>query len=184
VGHLTQTNRSLPDIATKQELVPGLPPATRIYVTNGIETCALLTPNGYQLDGTIQNWVQLVNEKYDCFMTFRIIKASPEKKSQLDTYYRVLLSDRYPDVKILGEFSQEAGGLSGKAFDLEWRGHANVTRASRVVFVPSPTGIFEFSLVCDPDKFQQVQNDFHCLLLTFRVGENGKLKIVPRSDSI
>ena len=179
------TNRPPVVVSSKQEFVTGLPPATRIYVTNGPETYALLTPAGYRLDNSVQDRIQLVNEKYDCFMTFRVVSTEREDKTQSDSaYYRALLSDRYPDIKIFKEFSQEAGGLPGLAFDFQWQGQARTIRASRVVFIPSSTGILEFSLVCSSDKFGRVQNDFHLLLLTFRAGESGRLKTMPRSNSL
>jgi hypothetical protein len=40
----------------------------------------------------------------------------------------------------------------------------------------------EFSLICSPDRFQQVRYDFNFLLLTFRASKDGKLEVTPRSS--
>jgi hypothetical protein len=116
-------------------------------------------------------------------MTFRIIEGQQDDKANPGSaYYRGLLANRYPNVKVLEEFHEEAGGMSGVAFDFHWLSQGNTVRASRAVFIPSRGGVLEFSLICSPDRFQQVRYDFNFLLLTFRASKDGKLEVTPRSS--
>ena len=180
------TNREPITVTSKPELVPGLPPLSRIYVSAGVQEFALLTPAGYRSDTTSQDLVHLVNGDYDCFITFRFATQDSAASKGLDAgTCRKLLTDRYPGAKITEELTLEAGGKSGPAFDFQWQGYGGTTRSSRVVYVPSSAGIMEFSLICDSSSFNESKYAFNALLLTFRASDaSGKLDITPLSNKL
>ncbi len=168
------------------ENVPNLETYYRAYIDSKAAKFSFILPRTYRTDSLTSADMQLVNENYNRFLSFRILGPLSADAKKLDaTDFRELLLDRHPGAKILEEFSLHAASHTGPAFDLEWAEANGVVRRSRVAFIPSAAGVLEFSLVCGVEQFSQAKNDLNSMMLTFRTGDsNGHLEISRLSDKI
>lgn len=181
----TPTNQPAFKVTAKNEYVPNLPPATRVYVSAPPMKFALLTPWGYRLDTQTAKEVQFATEDYDCFIDFRIADPDHTDTATPDSAYCGNLAlSRFPGATIRDRFPQSAGnGINGQAFDMDWKGSGEVAQTVRVVYIPSKVGILEFSLTCPQPKFKTAQYQLNSVLLTFRAADqNEKLDIAPLSN--
>jgi hypothetical protein len=179
------TNR--PAYVTRIEHVagPGLLPANFAYVTFGTNKFGFVVPEGFHLDTKDGQKVTLVSTDLNYLLTFRMLESVPAGDVEPDpAYYRQLLLDSHPGVKVLEEFTLTAVSRQGPAFDLFWKAAGTVLRQKRVAFIPCAAGVLEFSLVSSPEKFEAAKGPLlNTFLLTFRVPEaDGRIRMPVLSD--
>jgi hypothetical protein len=161
-------------------------PVNRTYVTCGTNKFTFLMPAGFRLDTTDPQKLTLVSADLSRLLIWHILGPLPSEAAELDpAQYRELLLSRHPGAKILEEFSLGAVGRHGPAFDLRWGAAGGLERRERVLFIPAPAGVLEFSLVSSLEKFEAGRQEFDGLLVTFRASDaNGKLVVPMISDKL
>jgi hypothetical protein len=167
----------------KSEEMVGLQPVQRAYVTFGTNRFAFVVPYGYRMDASNPEKIALFNADYSSYIVFRVAEPLTYAARELpSTTYREVVLARYPNAKILDEFTQRAANHSGPAFDVQWTNSAHITQFTRVAFIPSAAGVLEFSLVSNAGKFTEGQYFLSYVMLSFRTNEGGKLIISRLSD--
>lgn len=181
-GAATNQPTALSTMLKSEEMV-ALQPVQRAYVTYGTNQFAFVVPHGYRMDASNPEKIVLFNSDYSCYIAFRIAESlGYGSRDVLSSACRQLVLERYPNAKILDEFSQSAASHSGPAFDLQWTNSARITQFTRVAFIPTAAGVLEFTLVTNAGKFTEGQYFLNSVMLTFRTNEGGKLHISPLSD--
>lgn len=161
----------------------GVEQVRRAYLSSGTNQFVFVVPPGFRMDGSNPEKVILSDATYSCFLALRIAGPLPGKIRDLRAdFCRDLLLQQHPGAKISDEFSQSAANYTGPAFDAKWEGPSGTTQFARVVFLPSPVGILEFSLLSKPDKFAEGKGLLNFLLLSFRSNESGTLDLPVYSD--
>jgi hypothetical protein len=173
-------------VEVRHEGGPGLSAVDRAYVTAGTNKFGFQMPAGFRLVPSDEEKLTLVSADYNCLLTWRNLGHVLPGSSELDpAQCRELLLQRQPGAKVLEEFSLNALGQRGPAFDLRWNASGGTPRRERVVFIPGLAGIMEFSLVSSLEKFDAAMPKFDLLLLTFRASDaNGKLEMPVLSDRL
>ncbi len=147
------------------------------YITCGTNKFGFAMPEGYRLSVTDSNRVTLVSADMNSLINWQIIGPVPTNgvDSEVERFRSLLLS-RHPGGKILAEFSLSAACQRGPAFEMRWSGPGGLERQELVVFVASPIGLMEFSLVSSLEKYGTARQKMNMALLTFRCSdEQGKL---------
>jgi hypothetical protein len=180
------TNRPLYLTQVKRVGGPGLMPADFGFVTFGTNKFGFVLPAGFRLETGDAQKVTLVSADLSCLLTFRVLESLPPGTTELDPApYRDLLLSRHPGGKILEEFSQAAVNQRGPVFDLRWNAAGTVPRRERVLFIPSDTGVLEFSLASSLEKFEAGRQAFNAWLITFRAADaDGRLNMPVLSDRL
>ena len=177
-----------PPITVRQEreVVPGMDPIYRIYVTAGTNRFALLTPNGFRASADPQaGVVTLSHAAGGCNLRFQLGGPMPADAKELKAeMLREPLLARYPGARVLDEFTVTAAGHSGPAFDLNWPAPSGLPLFIRAAFVPSDAGILEFTMTTSPAKARESHPVFNAFLLTFRASQGGKLEVTPLSNKL
>jgi hypothetical protein len=102
-------------------------------------------------------------------ISFKIVEADSEAGGRADTNrWKNVISERFPDAKILGEFPCYTGSGEGTAFDLERKGANKAKVLTRLAFVPMPVGTAEFNLTTPAGKLDELHLAFGNLLTSFR----------------
>jgi hypothetical protein len=157
-------------------------PLNRAYLQSGTNRFAFIVPAGYRLDASKPDKVVLSNEDYSCMIVLRLFQGQyPVQKLDFNTCREWVIS-HYRNARVMEEFSQGAGGSRGPAFDLQWTNSAGVAQFTRIAYVPSAAGVWEFSLVTKSAEFAQGQYFLSCVMLSFRSNERGELRVLRLSD--
>jgi hypothetical protein len=183
------TNAPATATQLEPEVVPGLPPITRVITSVGTNKFAFFAPRNFRVDASNPRKISLTSPDDMTFITVRILPPLPkpagtEKKKSLRETCRDLLLAGHPGGKVLSEFTRTAGDCSGPAFDVQWQIPAGGVQAARVAFIPTVAGLLEFKLSTKPDRFHAATYKFNNVLLSFRVSKNGKLEIVRLSNKL
>jgi len=174
------TNRPLYATDVQHVGGPNLLPGDFAYVTFETNKFGFVMPAGFRLEMQATQQVTLVSADLNCLLGFRVVEPLPPGVTELDpALYRDRVLSRRPGGKIVEEFSQAAVNRHGPAFDLRWNAAGSVPRRERVLFIPSPAGVLEFSLVSSPEKFECGRQGFNAMLLTFRTQEPDGRLVMP-----
>jgi len=184
---LISTNTPPPGLKAqvKDEEMIGETPVHHAYLTYGTNQFSFILPDGYRLDCSNPNKLVVINDSYDCFMSFHVVSSLPaDQLSATADFCRDLLLQRFPGAKITDQCSRTVANHAGPAFDFEVQQSGASLQSGRAIYVAAPAGILEFSLTSPADKFSSYQQFFNALLLTFRTNEGGKLQVVHYSSNI
>ena len=165
---------------------PGLMPVNRGFVTAGTNKFTFLMPDGFRLETSDPQKLTLASPDLSCLITWRIVGPAPSEAPAPDhALYRELLLSRHPGSQILEQFTLGAAGRLGPAFDLRWGAAGGLVRRERVLFISSPAGVMEFSLVSSLEKFDAGRQRFDAWLVSFRASdEHGHLAVPVISDRL
>lgn len=141
-------------VRQEKEVVSGMEPISRIYVTAGTNRFALLTPNGFRASADPQSGVvTMTHAAGGCAVRFKLGGPMPPDAKELPPeLMRQRLLERHAGARVLDEFTVNAGGRSGPAFDLHWRAPSGLPLFVRTAFIPSDAGILEFTMTTPPAK--------------------------------
>jgi len=183
------TNAPAVTAELRQEIVPGFTSVTRVYVSAGTNKFAFRAPRSFRVDASNPKKISLTSTNDITFITVRSLPSLPkktdaEKKKSLREICRELLLAEHPGAKILTEFTREADGHSGPAFDLQWPNAAGALQSARVAYIPVPAGILEFQLSTKPDHFRAATYKLNNVLLSFRASKDGKVEMMPLSNKL
>ncbi|MBC8095073.1 MAG: hypothetical protein H7Y43_04605 [Akkermansiaceae bacterium] len=148
----TSTNRP----AIKSELRPGETVGDhqiqRAYVRFGTNLFVFVVPDGFTLNAADPEKIILSNPEGDCFITLRLARQTVQDPAADLKFCRETALQRFPGAELSTEFEEFALNRSGPAFDLKWR-IGGAEQLARIIFISSPAGLLEFSLVTTPKKF-------------------------------
>ena len=82
---------------------------------------------------------------------------------------RSVVTNHYPDGKIVEEFACYTGVAAGRAFDVELESSIGTKLLSRLAFVPINGEMIEFCLTVRRDKFQADSVTLSSLLTSFQL---------------
>jgi CheY-like chemotaxis protein len=97
---------------------------------------------------------------------------------------------RFPEAKVVEQFTCSSAGYSGLAFDLTWKAATNVPLMARFASVPCPGGTLEFCLTTSPQEFPNYVPFFGAFLSSLSRASNpkaagsGTQSAVPVSGSL
>jgi hypothetical protein len=166
-------------VSLRTEDVPagaGLRQVQRLFLVCGTNQFACVVPTGFRVDASNPQKVVLVDPNFAHFITIRLAGPVPAGAKELrGDYCRALALSRFPGATVTQESSETVGYLTGPAFDLAWKNAAGTEQSARLVFVPTPVGIMEFSLLACSNKFSDGGILFNTLLSSFRGTAGGRL---------
>ena len=179
-----QTNRLQFAAQARHEEGPGIAPTERAYLAMGTNKYTFVVPAGFHLEVTGPTRVTLINAAYTCTLGFELITAAVSPELTPDEPRKLLLRE-HKGANILDVFSLSADSRTGSAFDSRWLDFSGMVKCARTAFIPSRSGLLEFSVVCDPGDFPLCQSCLATVMLTFRASdEKGSLKVPILSDKI
>ena len=173
-------------VALKNEEVTagsGMRQVQRLYLTLGTNRFTCIVPTGFRVDASNPQRIVLSDPTYTYFISIRLTGRMPTgaKELQADSC-RDLALGRFAGSKIMSESSESVGYLRGASFDLQWKNSAGTDQSARLVFVSTPVGIMEFSLLACSNKFGDGTILFGSLLSSFRGNESGTLELLEIPD--
>jgi hypothetical protein len=155
----------------------------RLHLTLGTNQYACVVPAGFRVDASNPQKIVISDPTYACFITIRLTgRPAAGAKGLPAEACREMALGRFPGARIASESSESVGHLSGPSFDLQWKNSAGTDQSARLVFVSTPVGIVEFSLLAASNKFREGTVLFGSLLSSFRGSEGGKLELPAVSD--
>jgi hypothetical protein len=173
---------SLKATMTNGETV-GLEQVRRAYLSYGTNKFGFIIPTDFRMDASNPERIVLSESSMSFFLSVRIVGPLPSKAREVrPEIARDLLLQQHPAARISDEFSQCAANYSGPAFDAQWDSVSSTTQSARIIYLASPAGILEFSLISKPEKFAQGKNFLNFILLTFRSNESGSIDLPVFSD--
>lgn len=181
----------------------------RPIVTVGTNQFHFTAPRGFRIrPDEAQRKVYLEEPEGGCSITLRLrpdlaplLKAPPAKPVNvtpglavatnapaptLHDIFRESLLKLYGNARITEEYEITAGGVSGAAYDLDWATPTGIRLHTRICYVPTAAGVFEFVLLVNPSQLDQFHGAFNSVLLTFRLAppvEKGKKLELPEIPS-
>jgi hypothetical protein len=175
------------EVKTVNEYVADLPPVIRIYATAGTEKFALLVPFGFRLAEQAADRIRLDHQESSSAITFRllgkpVLPAEPSAEASMTNLVKTMIQQRRAGAVIKDEFAVRVAGQDSFGFDLEWLNAAGQNQMERVVYVPLPEGMLEFSLLATTERMKELGYSLNAHLLTFRKAVNGKLQVEPLSS--
>lgn len=131
-----------------------------------------LLPGDFRAEQVNADSLMLSSDTRDRFIKVRVLAGLKGGGMPDVPLLGELVAGRQPSAVLRGPFERSAGGGSGVAFDLQWPFQGS-SQTARIVFVASPAGVVEFSLVCHAGAFDQGLNDLNMMLTTLTVAEDG-----------
>lgn len=180
----------------------------RPIVTVGTNKFHFTAPRGFRIrPDEEQSKVYLEDSEGGCSITVRLrpdlaplMKAPPVKPvavasgfavatnappTTLHDTFRESLLKLYGNARITEEYEATAGGVTGAMYDLDWTTSTGLRLHTRVCYVPTSAGVFEFVMLVNPTQLAQFHGAFNGVLLTFRLapplkkGEKLELPEIP-----
>ena len=167
----------------------------RPIVTVGTNKFYFMAPRGFRIRADEeQRKVLLEDPDGQCSITLRLrsdltipTKSAPKTPAAEGTpppsrhdAFRESLLKQYGGARIIEEYETTAGGLPGASFDLDWKTPSGHRLHTRVCYVVTKAGIFEFVLLVDPAQLNKFHGAFNSVLITFRLAPPGeKLELPP-----
>ena len=180
-----ETNTAAFQLATYKEPLLGRDPVTRASLTCGNKRFTFLVPNGYRVDASDPEKVVLTSGDFHSYITLRAANLTCGDKTPQETECRAKLLEKYPEAKIMEEFTSAAGSFTGPGFDLRSKSKGGATTAARVAYIPGLSGALEFSLITSPEQFGNSLSQLHSVMLTFRASEvGGQIEVAALSDRL
>lgn len=176
----------------------------RPIVSVGTNKFHFTAPRGFRIRADEeQRKVYLEDPDGGCSITLRlrpdlsaVLKAASAKPASglaatntaapsLHDAFRGPLLKLYANARITEEYEATAGGVTGAAFDLDWPTPTGHRLHTRVCYVPTTAGVFEFVLLVNPAQLAEFHGAFNSVLITFRLapplekGEKLELPEIP-----
>lgn len=170
----------------------------RPIVSVGTNKFYFMAPRGFRIRADEeQRRVYLEDHAGECSITLRLrsdLSTTNAPKaavtgtnsvvppSRHDAYREALLR-QYAGARIIEEYDANAGGMPGAAFDLEWKTPNGFRLHTRVCFVATNVGVFEFVLLVNPALVKEFHGAFNSVLITFRLAPPGQKLELPEIPS-
>jgi hypothetical protein len=154
-------------------------PMFRAFVTVGDNKFTFIIPEQFGTGGDpAHGSFQLKTLQGDSHVSFAFV--NPESSSTdgfSQEAYRQTLMERYPNGKIVKEFSRPVGGHKGSGFDVNWTSANGIAMTTRAVYFPTSAGTVEMTITSGTKKFKDARLALNSILTTFAASVNGKLTV-------
>lgn len=153
-----------------------------LIITTTAHQFSFLPPRGWRVQSAAsERRIRLIQPESDSLITIDFADESAQDALLLSAEaLRKEFLTRYPNGKMVEEFSASVLGRTGSAFEVEWWTTPGGRQLTRAVFVPFLRGRLEFSLTAPADMARRSYQGFNQLLLSFRSAPlNAKLEIQP-----
>ena len=176
------TNRPVFKVDVRRDVEGASVPYRIAFISAGDNKYTFLVPDLYRVDTPDPAKIKMASPDYATLIAVGIADngATAEVKMDVEALRARVLA-KYADVTIKAEQSCSAAGQTGPGFDFLWKSDSGLTRMSRTTFIPTPTGLMEFSITASPEKFEASLTQLNLVLLTFRSSTNGKFDYVVGS---
>lgn len=176
---LTATNLPALSVNVRRDVADTYVPYRYAFVSAGQEKYTFLVPEGYRVDTSNPTKIKLASPDFSSLITLAIgtsgLPAGAKMESEaLQTY----IFARHPKVTVKGTPAVGANGESAAALDYVWQTDEGIKRSARTAFIPTTSGLMEFTLSASPDQFDAALGQLNLIMLTFRTGTNGKFEYV------
>jgi len=177
---LTATN-NLPALSVnvRRDVADTYVPYRYAFVTAGQEKYTFLVPEGYRVDSSDPTKIKLASPDFSSLITLAIgtsgLPAGAKMESEALQAY---ILGRHPKATVKGTHAVGANGESAAALDYVWQTDEGIKRSARTAFIPTASGLMEFTLSASPDQFDVALGQLNLIMLTFRTGTNGKFEYV------
>lgn len=170
---------------TEQSLAP-LPPITLVRVRAGSTRVVFVAPRHFRSrNHEDRSEVRFISANDSCSVNLAFRPAEPVSaeaasaaaanpepaKAELAARWRASLLERYPNAKILEEFTETSGGAAGPACDLLWPNAGRGELKIRSTLLRFGTHWVELTLTAAPAAFEQSRHAYNDVLLTLRAAE-------------
>jgi hypothetical protein len=165
----------------RREAAPFVDPRYTAMVTAGKNKFAFLVPDGFYMRGDpASGTLTLANAEGNCSLTICVLSPGSSDTSDLsaDVCREWVLHD-YSSGKIVEEFSASTAGGKGPGFDLQWKTSGAVVECKRVLYLSSSAGVLKITATTSSSHFDSLKSVLGRLLMTFRFGADGVLKVPP-----
>jgi len=165
---ITNKAQTLEMIIRKGEII-GARQVERGYFTLGGNQWVFILPEGFRQESSSPGKITLVNQEYDCFLTFGPADPHVDQGGLLSTDdCRRRLLERFSNSVVIHQSSLTVATNFGPAFDLEWIGAGGTSQRMRAGFVSSPSGMLELTMLTTSANFARRECCFNLFTLSFR----------------
>ncbi len=156
------------------------PPLFRAYVTAESGKFAFIIPSGYRTRGGSSSNIKLCNLEGNCQITFTVLDPTPRGPDPLnpDTY-RDVVQALHPKGKIIEQLCPGVAGREGVGFDIQWETTNKFAQCTRVAFIPTATGLLEFTATSSPQNFSNVRYQLNEVMAGFQAVTPDEKLVVP-----
>ncbi len=165
---------------TEQSLAP-LPPITLVRVRAGGTRVVFVAPRHFRFrNHEDRSEIRFLSADDSCSLSlvFRPAEAAPaatanpeEVRAELAARWRASLLARYPNAKLLEEFTETAAGAAGPTCDLLWTNAGGGELKLRATLLRFGAHWVELTLTSAPASFEQNRHALNDILLTLRAAE-------------
>jgi hypothetical protein len=165
----------------RREAAPFAEPRYTAMISTGKEKFAFLVPDGFFLRGDPSSGTfTLANAEGNCSIAFSMLPPlSYDAPPFSADVCRDWVLRETSGGKIMQEFSASAAGDKGPGFDIQWKTSGGFVQYKRVLFVSTSAGILKFAATSNLNHFDSAKSVLTRMLLTFRLGADGVLKVPP-----
>jgi len=171
------------DINIQRGEMMGRDQVVRYFINSGTNQFLFVLPPNTRSEGQNPETLVLAGTDGPYFLSFRILgfgpaDADPDKASAR----KEAVLDRYVGARNIEDFVMNVAGREAQGIQLRQELPAVGQRLVRVLLVPCRAGLLEFTINTDSRKAALANLALSNLLGTFQSNENGKIRIVPRSN--
>jgi hypothetical protein len=155
----------------------------RAFITVGTNELAFMVPGGFHMDASDPGKIVFSDNTGKFFITVRVSgSVSLDAESQV-AFFQDRALKRFPSANVSSKFSTFAAGHAGPGYDLNWINSNGGGQYARIVFIPSPAGVLEFSVLARSADIADAQSFLTVLMASVRSNETGKIVITRVSGN-
>jgi hypothetical protein len=164
-------------VSVQREPISTQEPMFRAFLTSGESKFTFVIPEKYGASGDPSHGrLQLKTLQGDGNITLAFVGTAASERQVLPSGpYREFLLERYPNGKIVKEFTRPVANGAGTIFDVEWRSANGFAQKTRAVYFPTSAGVIELTATAGARKFKDAQAALTSILGTFTASVNGQL---------
>jgi hypothetical protein len=153
----------------------------RALLRSGTNEFIFVVPDGLRAQPAAEGNIVVTSRDMTYSVSLRLIEPAPNRAGLPEALARYV-ERQYPDRSALESFTTSVADRKGTGVQLRQVLNGLNPRLVRVVWVPFRSGLMEFVLNTDNACASAGQAALDMVLLTFHSNEEGKLRIIPRSD--
>lgn len=175
------TNQPALKVDVRRNIEGTFIPYRYAFVTAGAEKHTFLVPESYRVDTSDPTRIKLASQDFSAMITLGLVGGFPPGAKMSEGVLRERVLANYSEATINLEQSINALGQFAPAVDFTWKADSSITRKTRIICVPTASGLMEFNLTASPEKFDACLPELNLVMLTFRSSSNGKFDYVVGS---
>lgn len=166
------------EVTTEREPINTIDPLYRAYMTVGSEKFSFFVPAKFRLGGdTLHGRLTVSSFESDVNITLVFLDHLAGGRELSKDFCHEILAERYPNGKIVEEFTRPILGRGAITFDVEWKTADGLLQKARASFVPTVAGTMELTVSGGMKKFTASVQSFNEVAGSLEAAVNGKLKV-------